>query len=195
MARIKTHPGKILLREHLEPMELSANKLAEALGIPQNRISDIIRGRRGVSADTAHRLARYFGTTPEFWMNMQTAHDLSIAAAENDYADIEPAQDRAALDATTDEEIHAAALADPDAKPMPEGAKARRVKDWPLPRRVRHELRLTRVEFAERYRLSIETVTAWESWKADIDPVGLALLKAIEANPDAVAEAQELETS
>ncbi len=86
--RIKTHPGEILLAEFLEPLALSARELGAAIGVPANRISEIIRGRRGVSADTALRLGRYFGTTPEFWINLQTAHDLSIARRENDYSKI-----------------------------------------------------------------------------------------------------------
>jgi len=83
MARIKTHPGEVLREEFMVPLGLSANRLAEALGVPSNRISDIIRGRRGVSADTALRLAKCFGTSPEFWMNLQMAHDVSKATAEH----------------------------------------------------------------------------------------------------------------
>tara|TARA_R110002096_G_scaffold269517_2_gene463337 strand:+ start:58 stop:348 length:291 start_codon:yes stop_codon:yes gene_type:complete len=83
MARIKTHPGEVLREEFMVPLSLSANRLAEALDVPSNRISDIIRGRRGVSADTALRLAKCFGTSVEFWMNLQVAHDISKAAAEH----------------------------------------------------------------------------------------------------------------
>ncbi|MEC9266703.1 MAG: HigA family addiction module antitoxin [Pseudomonadota bacterium] len=81
MPRITSHPGEILLHEYMEPMDLSANQLAKDLRIPANRISEIVRGRRSVTADTAIRLSRYFGTTPEFWMNLQAAHDLSAAFA------------------------------------------------------------------------------------------------------------------
>ena len=84
MARIRTHPGDILLEEYLHPLGLSASALAQAIEVPANCISELLRGRRGLSADTACRLGRFFGTTPEFWMNLQTAHDLSKAAAEHD---------------------------------------------------------------------------------------------------------------
>jgi addiction module HigA family antidote len=83
MARITTHPGEVLHEEFMVPLGLSANKLGEMLGVPANRISEIIRGRRGVTADTALRLAKCFGTTPEFWMNLQTAHDVSKTAMEH----------------------------------------------------------------------------------------------------------------
>ena len=86
--RIRTHPGEILREEFLVPLGLSARRLAEDLHIPANRLTEIIRGHRGVTADTAQRLARRFGTTPQFWMNLQTSHDLSRAAAENDYSAI-----------------------------------------------------------------------------------------------------------
>jgi antitoxin HigA-1 len=87
-ARVRSHPGSILSLEFMEPLELSARGLAEALGVPPNRVTQIAAGQRSMTADTAHRLARYFGTTPEFWMNLQTAHDLSKAAAEADYSAI-----------------------------------------------------------------------------------------------------------
>ena len=86
MARVRTHPGEILAKEYLEPMGMSARTVAEKIGVPPNRITDIVRGRRGVTADTALRLARYFGTDPRFWLNLQTAHDLSVAEAETDYS-------------------------------------------------------------------------------------------------------------
>ena len=93
MTRITTHPGEILKEEFLVPMALSARQLALAIDIPANRITEILRGRRSVSADTALRLGRYFNTSPEFWMNLQMAHDLSKAAAESkkDLARIKPA--------------------------------------------------------------------------------------------------------
>lgn len=78
--RIKTHPGEVLREEFLAPLNLSANALAIALRVPATRIGDIVNQRRGVSADTALRLARYFGTTAQFWLNLQTDHDLSVAA-------------------------------------------------------------------------------------------------------------------
>ena len=81
MARIHTHPGEVLAEEFMKPLGLSARALAAELDVPANRITEIIRQRRGVTADTAIRLARRFGTTPRFWMNLQVAHDLSVAEA------------------------------------------------------------------------------------------------------------------
>ena len=63
----------------MEPLDLSANSLAEALGVPQNRISDIVRGRRGVTADTALRLERAFGVSADFWLNLQSHYELEVA--------------------------------------------------------------------------------------------------------------------
>ena len=73
------HPGEILREEFLVPLNLSANALAIALGVPAPRINDVVRERRGISADTALRLARYFGTSAEFWMGLQGDYDLLIA--------------------------------------------------------------------------------------------------------------------
>jgi antitoxin HigA-1 len=86
MPRIRTHPGEILDAEYLTPLGMSSTALAKKLGVPGNRISDLVRQRRGMTADTALRLSRYFRTTPDFWMNLQAAYDLSKAAAENDYS-------------------------------------------------------------------------------------------------------------
>jgi addiction module HigA family antidote len=84
--RVTTHPGEVLQEEFLRPLDMSARELGAAIKVPANRISEIIRGRRGVSADTALRLARYFGTTPQFWINLQSAYDLSVALADHDYS-------------------------------------------------------------------------------------------------------------
>jgi addiction module HigA family antidote len=73
------HPGEILREDYLAELEMSANALARALHVPAPRVNDIVRERRGVTADTALRLARYFGSTPEFWLNLQTAYDLRRA--------------------------------------------------------------------------------------------------------------------
>ena len=72
------HPGEIL-RDELDELGLSANALAKALGVPVNRVTMILNGERGVSADTALRLARYFGTTPQLWMNLQKTWELRRA--------------------------------------------------------------------------------------------------------------------
>lgn len=82
VSRITTHPGEILLAEFLEPMGISANQLALQTRMPATRIGEILHGRRGVTADTALRLARFFGTSAEFWINLQTAYDLSRARME-----------------------------------------------------------------------------------------------------------------
>ncbi len=81
--RVKTHPGEILREEFLMPLGLSANALAMALRVPATRISEILHERRSVTADTALRLARYFGTSAEFWLNLQQAHDLSVVARDH----------------------------------------------------------------------------------------------------------------
>jgi antitoxin HigA-1 len=81
MARTAIHPGEILADE-LEEMGLSGAELARQLQVPANRISQIIAGKRNISADTALRLGRYFGTTPDFWMNLQKSYELDAARAE-----------------------------------------------------------------------------------------------------------------
>ena len=73
------HPGEILREEFLGPLGMSAHQLALALRVPATRINDIINERRGITADTALRLSRYFGTTSRFWMNMQASYELEIA--------------------------------------------------------------------------------------------------------------------
>ena len=76
------HPGEIL-REELDELGLSANALSKALGVPVNRVTMILNGQRGVSADTALRLARYFGTTPQLWLNLQKTWELRQAEIES----------------------------------------------------------------------------------------------------------------
>jgi addiction module HigA family antidote len=73
------HPGEILREDYLAPLGTSANALARALNVPAPRINDIVRERRGVSADTAMRLARYFGGDARSWLNLQAAYDLRVA--------------------------------------------------------------------------------------------------------------------
>lgn len=75
--RIPTHPGRILLEEFLEPLGLTQVGLADHLGVPTQRINELVRGKRGVTPETAWLLAGAFGTTPEFWVNLQTNHDLA----------------------------------------------------------------------------------------------------------------------
>lgn len=76
--RLFTHPGEMLREEFMLPLSISANALAHAIGVPSSRILDILHEHRGVTADTAARLARYFGTTERFWLNLQAEYDLSI---------------------------------------------------------------------------------------------------------------------
>ena len=74
--RAPTHPGEILVEEFLKPLQLSQAEAATKMGISANRLNEVIRGKRGVTADTALRLAKLLKTTPEFWMNLQTTYDL-----------------------------------------------------------------------------------------------------------------------
>jgi addiction module HigA family antidote len=73
------HPGEILREEFLAPLGISAHELSMALRVPATRINDIVNEKRGITADTALRLARYFGTTSRFWMNMQASWELEVA--------------------------------------------------------------------------------------------------------------------
>ena len=77
-----THPGEVLSEEFLRPLGMSVNALAMALRVPATRIGAIVKGERSVTADTALRLARFFGTSPEFWVSMQATHDLTKARLE-----------------------------------------------------------------------------------------------------------------
>jgi antitoxin HigA-1 len=81
--RVTTHPGEVLSEEFLGPLGMSANALAIALRVPATRIGAIIKGERSVTADTALRLARFFCTSPEFWMSMQAMHDLTKARRDS----------------------------------------------------------------------------------------------------------------
>src|SRR5215472_4942928 len=86
MSRLKKlppiHPGEILLEEFLKPLGMSMNKLAEELHVPANRITQIVGGRRSITGETALRLARYFGSSAEFWLGMQKDYDLQVARDE-----------------------------------------------------------------------------------------------------------------
>ena len=73
------HPGEIIREEYLVPLGMSANALATALRVSAPRINDVVREKRGISVDTALRLARYFNTTAQFWLNLQTSYDLKVA--------------------------------------------------------------------------------------------------------------------
>lgn len=76
------HPGEVLLEEFLLPMDISQNKLALAMRVPTRRINEIVHGRRRITADTALRLARFFGTSAQFWLGLQLDYDLDVAQIE-----------------------------------------------------------------------------------------------------------------
>ncbi len=80
--RSPTHPGEVLLEEFLKPMELSQRELADAIHVPYQRINEIINGRRGITPSTALRLAKFFGMSADFWMNLQLRWDLYFANKE-----------------------------------------------------------------------------------------------------------------
>ena len=73
------HPGETIKEDILEPLGMSVNQMAKALGITATRLNEIVRGRRGITADTALRLARYLGTSPDFWLGLQLEYDLRLA--------------------------------------------------------------------------------------------------------------------
>jgi antitoxin HigA-1 len=81
--RVTTHPGEVLSEEFLKPLGMSVNALALALRVPATRIGAIVKGERSVTADTALRLARFFGTSAEFWITLQATHDLTKARTES----------------------------------------------------------------------------------------------------------------
>ncbi len=73
------HPGEVLLEEFMKPLGISQNRLGRALKVPPRRINEIVHGKRSITADTALRLSRFFGTSPEFWLGLQTDYDLDVA--------------------------------------------------------------------------------------------------------------------
>ncbi len=77
--RLTTHPGQVLLEDYIKPLRLTQATLAKELGISTNRLNELVRGKRGITADTALRLADRFRTSPEFWMNLQSAYELTEA--------------------------------------------------------------------------------------------------------------------
>lgn len=89
MTRITTHPGEMLLEEFMNPYGLSARQVAERIGVPANRISELVRGHRSMTADTAIRLEALFGWPVHMWMGLQDSYDASVARSENDYSHIE----------------------------------------------------------------------------------------------------------
>ena len=78
------HPGEVLLKEFLEPMGITAYRLSKETAIPQTRISQILKGKRRITADTAIRFERFFGTTAKFWLNLQASYDVEEALKENE---------------------------------------------------------------------------------------------------------------
>ena len=90
MMQDPAHPGEVLDELYLKPLDMSAIALAKRLHVPRTRIERLVRCQTGISADTALRLARFFGTTPEYWLNMQRAWELARARRDLDVSDIEP---------------------------------------------------------------------------------------------------------
>src|SRR6266478_3813332 len=120
--RIATHPGQILLAEFLEPLRLTQAELARSLRIPLNRVNELVRGKRGITPESALLLSEYFRNSPEFWMNLQTAHDLSrtrqemrkrpggistaLVRAHRDFRLIRCARHRLAIQQQTSSRVH-----------------------------------------------------------------------------------------
>lgn len=73
------HPGEVLMEDFIEGFSITQNKLAVSIGVPPRRINEIVHGKRGITADTALRLGRYFGVEPQFWLNLQTRYELEVA--------------------------------------------------------------------------------------------------------------------
>lgn len=94
--RVTTHPGEVLAEEFLKPLGLSVNALAIALRVPATRMGAVVKGERALTADTALRLARFFRTSPEFWVNLQAMHDLTKARQESGVIIARDVQPRAA---------------------------------------------------------------------------------------------------
>jgi addiction module HigA family antidote len=94
--RVTSHPGEILSEEFLKPLNMSVNALAMSLRVPATRIGAIVKGQRSVTADTALRLARFFGSSAEFWMNLQTMHDLTKAQKQTGPSIVRDVRPRAA---------------------------------------------------------------------------------------------------
>ena len=89
--RIPTHPGEILREEFLVPMGLSQVKLAEHIGVPVQRINEIVRGKRGVTPETAWLFSQAFGTTPQLWINLQTTYDLALSKPDRKVSELQKA--------------------------------------------------------------------------------------------------------
>ena len=88
------HPGEVVLEDFINGFEITQNKLAVSIGVPPCRINEIVHGKRGITADTALRLGKYFGVEPQFWLNLQSHFELEVAQerAEEQIASIEPLQ-------------------------------------------------------------------------------------------------------
>jgi antitoxin HigA-1 len=86
------HPGEILLTEFMEPLGLTAYRLSKELHISTPRVNDLVRGKRGITADTALRLSRYFGNSAQFWIGLQSGHDLWVASKSRLWSKVKPRQ-------------------------------------------------------------------------------------------------------
>ena len=97
---LPVHPGEILREEYLVPLGISINRLSRDLHVPPNRISEVVNHKRGITTDTALRLARYFATTPQFWLNLQVLYELEVSRsllAKQIESEVEPRRDSAAV--------------------------------------------------------------------------------------------------
>ena len=96
--RQPTHPGEILRHEYLEDLQMTQQKLADSIGITRVRINEIILGKRSITPDTAFRLAKFFNTTPEFWINLQTNYDMwnTLQKRKKEYETIRPLKSKVA---------------------------------------------------------------------------------------------------
>ena len=90
LMKTPSHPGEVLAELYLKPLDMSAIALAKRLNVPRTRIERLVKGETSLTVDTAMRLARFFGNTPEFWMNLQRAYDLARARESIDLTDITP---------------------------------------------------------------------------------------------------------
>ncbi len=89
------HPGEILLKDFMEPLGLTAYRLAKDLHISAPRVNDLVRGKRGITADTALRLSRYFGNSAQFWIGLQSGHDLWVASRTRTWSKVKPREQAA----------------------------------------------------------------------------------------------------
>lgn len=160
MTRVRTHPGEILREEYLTPLGLSARALARSLDVPPNRVTEIMRGERDITADTAIRLGRYFSTDPRFWLNLQAAHDLSKAESGVDMISaMEPTSENVALlDAEPDDQLAKPGMSNDDLERLRTLAAARNRYEQQLNRLTQQGKQISCIE--EAVTKSVENLTS-----------------------------------